>query len=107
MIVVLKVNRLNTPSVEFKRQPTLPFQCFAVESKYRPDLDEVVRALNQLHDPKDMPRNADYKEHRLRGPGLSQTNGRPASGRGGAGDAPRNTAYPRPSALSDKGGSEV
>lgn len=79
-----------------QRAATLAFQCLSVEPKYRPNMDEVVRTLEQLQESKDVPKNG-QKEHRARGSGLGQINSLPASGKGSA-DAARKTAYPRPSA---------
>ncbi|KAK7255817.1 hypothetical protein RIF29_29239 [Crotalaria pallida] len=75
---------------------TLALQCLSMEPKCRPNMDEVVKALEQLQDSKDtQKKRSDHKEHhRMHGSGL----GRPASGKGSV-DAPRKaSAYPRPSA---------
>ncbi|XP_020205589.1 receptor-like cytoplasmic kinase 176 [Cajanus cajan] len=74
----------------------LAMQCLATEPKCRPNMDEVVKALEQLQDSKDMQRKgaADHKQHHVRNSGLGRSNG----GNGGA-DVPRKpSAYPRPSA---------
>ncbi|KAF7825664.1 receptor-like cytoplasmic kinase 176 [Senna tora] len=83
-----------------QRAAALAYQCLAVEPKFRPNMDEVVRALEQLQDSKETPKSADKKEHRRQGPGLSHhPKGFPASLKDSAGDAaPVKTAYPRPSA---------
>ena len=77
----------------------LAVQCLAAEPKARPNMDEVVKALEQLQEPKDShKKSSDPKEHRVRGSGLGHPNGHPAPGKGSA-DAPRKaSAYPRPSA---------
>lgn len=73
----------------------LAMQCFSVEPKCRPNMDEVVKALEQLQESKNMQRKgADHKQHHVRNSGPGRTNG----GDGGS-DAPRKaSAYPRPSA---------
>ncbi|KAF5737169.1 hypothetical protein HS088_TW13G00047 [Tripterygium wilfordii] len=64
---------------------TLALLCLAIEPKSRPNMDEVVRELEQLQEPKDVTKSPKppSKERRLTGHGLS------SDGR---------TAYPRPSA---------
>ncbi|KAG4921888.1 hypothetical protein AAZX31_18G165300 [Glycine max] len=73
----------------------LAMQCFSVEPKCRPNMDEVVKALEELQESKNMQRKgADHKQHHVRNSGPGRTNG----GDGGS-DAPRKaSAYPRPSA---------
>jgi len=73
----------------------LALQCLSVESKCRPTMDEVVKALEQLQESKDMQRKgADHKNHHLR----HSSQGRPNSSHGGA-DVPKvASAYPRPTA---------
>ncbi|XP_057742614.1 receptor-like cytoplasmic kinase 176 [Arachis stenosperma] len=78
-----------------QKAATLAFQCLAMDPKYRPNMDDVVRELEQIQDPKDVSKNGNRKEHRVRGSGLGL--GLPASSKGGA-DSPRKTSYPRPSA---------
>ncbi|QHO38676.1 Putative serine/threonine-protein kinase NAK [Arachis hypogaea] len=74
----------------------LAMQCLAVEPKARPNMDEVVKALEQLQESKDShKRSTNPKEHHTRG--SSHLNGRHAPGKGSA-DAPKMaSAYPRPS----------
>ena len=74
----------------------LAMQCLAVEPKARPNMDEVVKALEQLQESKDShKRSTNPKEHHTRG--SSNLNGRHAPGKGSA-DAPKMaSAYPRPS----------
>ncbi|XP_061353744.1 receptor-like cytoplasmic kinase 176 [Gastrolobium bilobum] len=76
---------------------TLALQCLAAVPKSRPNMDEVVRALELLQEPKDMQKkNCLQKEHRERSSALGHPNGRPTADKGSA-DAPRKaSAYPRP-----------
>ncbi|XP_061350684.1 receptor-like cytoplasmic kinase 176 [Gastrolobium bilobum] len=78
---------------------TLALQCLAAEPKSRPNMDEVVRALELLQESKDMQtRNGVQKEHRESSSVLGHPNVRPIADKGSA-DAPRKaSAYPRPSA---------
>lgn len=78
-----------------QRTATLAFQCLAVDPKFRPTMNEVVRVLEQLKESEEkIKKNSDQKEHRVRGSGLGHA---PASGKG-SGDTPKIIAYPRPSA---------
>lgn len=77
---------------------TLAFQCLAVEPKYRPNMDEVVRVLEQLRESNDPGKNSDHKKRRLSASGLGHPNGLPASTSKGSADGPKKFAYPRPSA---------
>lgn len=73
----------------------LAMQCLSIEPKCRPNMDEVVRALEQLQEPNGMQKKgADQKEHRARNSGLSH----PASSKGNADVQRKPSAYPRPSA---------
>lgn len=73
----------------------LAMRCLDVEPKCRPGMDEVVKALEQLQEPKDtQKKGADPKGDRVRGSGLNHQ----ASGKGGADATRKATAYPRPSA---------
>ncbi|KAJ1409630.1 Protein kinase-like domain superfamily [Sesbania bispinosa] len=74
---------------------TLAFQCLAVDPKFRPNMDEVVRTLERLQESKDKLKNGDQREHRVRGSGVGHSNG---IGEGSA-VSPKRTAYPRPSPL--------
>ncbi|KAK4268759.1 hypothetical protein QN277_025367 [Acacia crassicarpa] len=76
----------------------LAFQCLSGEPKFRPNMNEVVRALEQLLESKDTPKTADKKEHCVQSTGVSHhPKGLPASTRNRAGPAPSGAAYPRPS----------
>ncbi|KAE9618072.1 putative transferase, protein kinase RLK-Pelle-RLCK-VIIa-2 family [Lupinus albus] len=77
---------------------TLAMQCLSMEPKCRPNMDEVVKALEQLQDSKDtQKKRADQKERRVPNSGFGPSNGNPTSSKGSA-DAPRKaSAYPRPS----------
>lgn len=81
-----------------QRAAALAFQCLSVDAKFRPNMDEVVRALEQLQDSKDALKSANKKDHCVQGPSHSHPKGFPASLKDGAGDKPLKTAYPRPSA---------
>ncbi|XP_006576543.1 receptor-like cytoplasmic kinase 176 isoform X2 [Glycine max] len=83
-----------------QRAATLAFQCLAVEPKYRPNMDEVVRALEQLRESNnDQVKNGDHKKRsRVSGSGLGHHNGLPASTSKGSIDAAKKFNYPRPSA---------
>ncbi|CAL0302701.1 unnamed protein product [Lupinus luteus] len=72
---------------------TLAMQCLATEPKCRPNMDEVVKALEQLQDSKDtQKKRADQKERRVPNSGFSSSDAK------GNADAPRKaSAYPRPS----------
>lgn len=65
-----------------QKAASLALQCLSVDSKLRPDMDEVVKELEQLQELKNMHKHA-QKEHY--GKGHIHSNG-------------RATAYPRPSA---------
>ncbi|KAJ7961415.1 Protein kinase [Quillaja saponaria] len=75
----------------------LAHQCLAVEPKYRPSMDEVVRALEQLQDTKDMPKHKEQRENHLNNPARGHPSDVSSSCKSSA-EAPRLTAYPRPSA---------
>ncbi|XP_057801343.1 receptor-like cytoplasmic kinase 176 [Salvia miltiorrhiza] len=70
----------------------LALQCLAMEARSRPNMDEVVTALEQLQDSKDASKH-DQKHHRLKI--RAQTNSEPKSC---AQETRKATAYPRPSA---------
>ncbi|KAI4356480.1 hypothetical protein L6164_000502 [Bauhinia variegata] len=78
-----------------QRAASLAYQCLSMEPKFRPSMDEVVKALEQLQDSKDTQRSADHRNHRS---GHSHPNNMPAHRRGGVEGAPTKTTYPRPSA---------
>ncbi|ESW05991.1 hypothetical protein PHAVU_010G010300 [Phaseolus vulgaris] len=81
-----------------QRAATLAFQCLSVEPKYRPNMDEVVRVLEQVRESNDEGKNGNCKKRRVSGSGLGHPNGLPASASTGSSDAPKKLAYPRPSA---------
>lgn len=81
-----------------QRAAALAFQCLAMDPKFRPNMDEVVRALEQLQDSKDTPKSTDKKEHRPQGSSHNHPKGIPTSLKDRSEDAPLKTAYPRPSA---------
>ena len=81
-----------------QRAATLAFQCLSVEPKYRPNMDEVVKALEQLRESNDKVKNGDHKTCRVSGSGLGHPNGLPASTSKGSIDAAKKFNYPRPSA---------
>ncbi|KAG4403382.1 hypothetical protein AAZX31_01G090500 [Glycine max] len=81
-----------------QRAATLAFQCLSVEPKYRPNMDEVVKALEQLRESNDKVKNGDHKKCRVSGSGLGHPNGLPASTSKGSIDAAKKFNYPRPSA---------
>ncbi|XVE96883.1 hypothetical protein REPUB_Repub02eG0262000 [Reevesia pubescens] len=60
----------------------LALQCLAVESKFRPSMDDVVTALEQLQEPGDIPKSVQKECHVN---AHNQANGKP-------------TTYPKPSA---------
>ncbi|OIW07477.1 hypothetical protein TanjilG_14423 [Lupinus angustifolius] len=77
---------------------TLSMQCLAVEPKCRPNMDEVVKALEQLQDSKDtQKKRADQKQRRVPNSGFGPSNGNPTSGKGSADALRKASAYPRPS----------
>ncbi|XP_027351945.1 receptor-like cytoplasmic kinase 176 isoform X1 [Abrus precatorius] len=78
----------------------LAVQCLAIEPKCRPNMDEVVRALEQLQESKDMQKKGgDHKQHHAHNNGLGRSSGHPAAPSNGSADVPRKaSAYPRPSA---------
>ena len=83
-----------------QRAATLAFQCLSVEPKYRPNMDEVVRVLEQVGEANDEGKNGDRKKRRVSGSSLGHPNGLLASASTGrTSDAPKKfAAYPRPSA---------
>ncbi|RDX96209.1 Receptor-like cytoplasmic kinase 176, partial [Mucuna pruriens] len=73
-----------------QRAATLAFHCLAIEPKYRPSMDEVVKALEQLRQSNDQVKNGDYKKRRVSGSGLGHPYGFPASTTSkGSADAPK------------------
>jgi serine/threonine protein kinase len=70
----------------------LASQCLSVEPRVRPTMDEVVKTLEQLQEPKESQKKG--SDHRIRSSGL----GHNASGKGNADAAKKASAYPRPSA---------
>nr|POE88587.1 putative serine/threonine-protein kinase pbl10 [Quercus suber] len=78
-----------------QKAASLALQCINVEPKNRPNMDEVVTALEELQDLKDTTRST-QKEHRANVHGHS--NGVTKSCRSTAEQASRLTVYPRPSA---------
>jgi len=73
----------------------LAMQCLSMESRCRPNMDEVVKALEQLQESKDMQRKGgDHKHHHVRNSGQGRS-----TGTAGGADGPRTpSAYPRPTA---------
>ncbi|XP_031251375.1 receptor-like cytoplasmic kinase 176 isoform X1 [Pistacia vera] len=65
-----------------QKAATLSLQCLAAEAKYRPDMDEVVKVLEQLQESGNISKSSQKEHH---GRGHIHSNG-------------RKTAYPRPSA---------
>ncbi|EXC11818.1 hypothetical protein L484_009229 [Morus notabilis] len=54
----LHVLKASTLLVWTPKAANLALQCLAIDSKYRPNMDEVVTALEQLQDSKDIPKGA-------------------------------------------------
>lgn len=82
-----------------QRAAALAFRCLSAEPKFRPNMDEVVRALEQLQESKDTAKSAEKKEHRAQQASLGHhPKGLSASIRNRAGAVPASAAYPRPSA---------
>ncbi|KAJ7950304.1 Protein kinase [Quillaja saponaria] len=75
----------------------LAHQCLSQDPKYRPSMDEVVRALEQLQDRKDMPKHKEQGNQHPNGLGDRHPKGLSSSCKSSA-EAPRLTNYPRPSA---------
>ncbi|KAH6806933.1 Protein kinase superfamily protein [Perilla frutescens var. hirtella] len=73
----------------------LALQCLAVDARARPNMDEVVTALELLQESKDTSKK-DQKHNRLKR--HAQTNSEPKSCRSNAQETRKPTAYPRPSA---------
>ena len=65
-----------------QKAANLALQCLAVEPKFRPSVDEVVTALEQLQEPGDMPKRIQKERHVN---AHNHSNGKP-------------TTYPKPSA---------
>lgn len=79
------------------RAANLALQCICMDPRSRPNMDEVVTALEQLQDSKETSKS-DKKDHRLNR--HAQPNGgRPKSCRSSAEETRAAPAYPRPSAL--------
>ncbi|KAL5180106.1 Receptor-like cytoplasmic kinase 176 [Glycine soja] len=76
-----------------QRAATLAFQCLSVEPKYRPNMDEVVKALEQLRESNDKVKNGDHKKCRVSGSGLGHPNGLPASTSKGSIDAAKKGCH--------------
>ncbi|KAL0451147.1 UNVERIFIED_CONTAM: putative serine/threonine-protein kinase PBL9 [Sesamum latifolium] len=74
---------------------SLALQCLSMDARARPNMDEVVTALEQLQESKDATSKNDQKDHRLNR--HSQSNGGPKPCRSSA-EETRAAAYPRPSA---------
>ncbi|KAG8376902.1 hypothetical protein BUALT_Bualt09G0112400 [Buddleja alternifolia] len=72
----------------------LAIQCICMDPRSRPNMDEVVTALEQLQDSKDSSKS-DQKDHKLNRHG--QSNGGPRSCKTSAKESRAATAYPRPS----------
>jgi len=70
----------------------LAAQCLSVEPRIRPNMDEVVKTLEQLQEPKDTQKKG--SDHRARNSNL----GFNASSKGNADATRKASAYPRPSA---------
>jgi serine/threonine protein kinase len=70
----------------------LASQCLSVEPRVRPTMDEVVKTLEQLQEPKESQKKG--SDHRIRNSGL----GHNASSKGNADATKKASAYPRPSA---------
>ncbi|KAH6762460.1 protein kinase 1B [Perilla frutescens var. hirtella] len=76
---------------------TLALQCISMDPRSRPNMDEVVKALEQLLDSKDASKAEKKemeKEHGLNR--RRQSNGRQNSCKSGAGEMRTAPAYPRP-----------
>ncbi|KAH6805879.1 protein kinase 1B [Perilla frutescens var. frutescens] len=76
---------------------TLALQCISMDPRSRPNMDEVVKALEQLLDSKDASKAEKkemQKEHGLNR--RRQSNGRQNSCKSGAGEMRTAPAYPRP-----------
>ena len=78
-----------------QKAANLAVQCLTLEPKNRPNMDEVVTALEELQDLKDTKRST-RKEHHVNI--HSHSNGVPRSCRSAAAEASGMTVYPRPSA---------
>ncbi|GMY14538.1 receptor-like cytoplasmic kinase 176 [Fagus crenata] len=78
-----------------QKAANLAVQCLTLEPKNRPNMDEVVTALEELQDLKDTKRST-QKEHHVNI--HSHSNGVPRSCRSAAAEASGMTVYPRPSA---------
>ncbi|KAL0338309.1 UNVERIFIED_CONTAM: putative serine/threonine-protein kinase PBL9 [Sesamum calycinum] len=74
----------------------LALQCLSMDARARPNMDEVVIALEQLQESKDTTSKNDQKDHRLNR--QSQSKGGPKSCRSSAEETQAASAYPRPSA---------
>ncbi|GMN59484.1 hypothetical protein TIFTF001_028580 [Ficus carica] len=73
-----------------QKAANLALQCLAIDSKYRPNMDEVVTTLEQLQDSKDIPKGA-HKEHHF------NSEARKSSRSSTAGNSKVTGSYPRPS----------
>lgn len=73
----------------------LALQCLSVDARSRPNMDEVVTALEPLQETKETSKT-DQKQNRLKR--HAQTNNDPKSCRSSAQETRKATAYPRPSA---------
>lgn len=73
-----------------QKAANLALQCLAIDSKCRPNMDEVVTTLEQLQDSKDIPKGA-HKEHHV------NSEARKSSRSSTAGNSKVTGSYPRPS----------
>ncbi|KAK6152459.1 hypothetical protein DH2020_015094 [Rehmannia glutinosa] len=82
--------------VQAVKAANLALQCLCMDARSRPNMDDVVKALEQLQDSKGASRN-DQKHHRLNRHN-SQTKIGPKSCKSSSGETRRVLTYPRPSA---------
>ena len=73
-----------------QKAANLALQCLSIDAKFRPDMDEVVKTLEQLQDSKDILKGA-QKEQR------TNSDARKPSKRSAADGSAPATSYPRPS----------
>ncbi|XP_041999140.1 probable serine/threonine-protein kinase PBL11 [Salvia splendens] len=72
---------------------TLAYQCISMDPRARPDMNEVITALEQLHDSRDAYKDKDHALNRKR---QSNSNTEPKSCKTTAGGGRPASAYPRP-----------
>lgn len=78
-----------------QKAANLALQCLSTEPKFRPNMDEVVKALEQLQDSKETSKST-QKDHHLNH--RSQSTAGPRNFRSIDPASKRNASYPRPSA---------